>query len=260
MVQSALVVTLCLGAVLSDTPHPAQYQYHPYHQHQYRQYRHLPNNRRHFQPAPSHSRGQVERLETSGHLSSPAFRYKPRTVRTNRQYRPGQYGYDRHPILIQPTQQNKVLRRPLQVPVSSERLRSTRKIEQSPLLLTSNHLPSSKYSGQAGTKHKTRFPIKNDNLALESQVVESKVKVGGEQLFRSAHKQKPQPVKSSQNLVKPAVAKVPLNRNYNTVPQGPKFIIQQAGNSLRRLSLNLQLVTSHSGDFRPLILHSLELL
>ena len=230
MLLSGLVVAVCLGTVVS------QYQYHPYNQHRDSHYynyhqQQTNNNRRHFQRSFSYPSVPVQRSESSSHLSSPAYRYQPRPVRTNKHLRvPVKYGYDRHPILTQPSQQNKLLRRPLQVPANN--VRTTRKIE-----LTPTSLSVKKYSSpHDGKKHKTKFLIKNDNLAVESQVVETKVKVapGGSQfpqLFTSAHKPKPQPVKSSQNSVKPAVAKakVPVNRNYNNVPQAPKFIIQQAG-------------------------------
>ena len=228
MVVHALMLVLCLGSVLSDKTQPPQYKYHPYKQHPvssyYNHYQHLQqNNRRHFQRSYTLPRA------SSSHLSSPSLRYKPRPGRTIRHLRPAKYRYDRAPH-----PQHSVLRRPPHVPASNER--ATRKIEQTPLLLGKAQTgrkegdKRKKYSPYGGNKHKN-FLIQKDNLAVESQVVETKVKVPPQLSLPSAHKPKPQPVKSSQNSVKPAVAKakVPVNRNYNNVPQAPKFIIQQAG-------------------------------
>ena len=231
MLLPALLVVFSVGSIEGDRSNPAQYSYNPYRGQldykYYKHYQHLQqqNNRRH-----------------ASYLSSPAYRYQPRPVRPGRHLRQLQYKYDRKPILIKPSQpsqprRQKVLRRPLPVPANNER-RTTRKIEQTPLLLPSLHPARKegggrgKYPALQGKKYKNNFLIKNDNLAVESKILETKVKVptaGRQQFTTSARKAQPHSVKSSQNSVKPAVAPVPVNRNYNNVPQRPKFIIKQAG-------------------------------
>ena len=124
MMLPALLVVFCVGSIEGDRPHPAQYRHLDYNY--YKHYQHLhhlnhqQNNRR------------LQRTESSSHLSSPAYRYQPRPGRHQRQL---QYKYDRKPILIQPSQpsRQKVLRRPLAVPGSNRR--TTRKIQQTPLVL-----------------------------------------------------------------------------------------------------------------------------
>ena len=223
MLLPALLVVFCVGSIEGDRSNPAQYRYNPYKGHldykYYKHYQHLhqQNNRRH-----------------ASYLSSPAYRYQPRPVRPGRHLRQLQYKYDRKPILIKPSQpsqprRQKVLRRPLPVPANNER-RTTRKIEQTPLRKEEGG--RGKYSPLQGKKYQNNFLIKNDNLAVESQILETKVKVPAadrQHFSTSARKVKPHSVKSSQNSVKPAVAPVPVNRNYNNVPQRPKFIIKQAG-------------------------------
>ena len=207
MLLPALLVVFCAGSIEGDRSHPAQYRYKP----------HLDSNYyKHYQHLHQHNnKRRLQRAESSSHLSSPAYRY-----RAGRQPRL-QYKYDRKPILIQPSRQ-KVPRRPLAVPGNNER-RTTRKIEQTPLLLRK----------EGGGRHHAQFLIKNDNLAVESKILETKVKVPTatrQQFTTSAHKAKPQSVKSSQNSVKPVAAPVPVNRNYSpSVPQRPRFIIKQAG-------------------------------
>ena len=229
MLLPALLVVLCAGSIGGDRSGPGQYQqhldynYYKHYQHQHHHLHHHQNNRR------------LQRTESSSHLSSPAYRYQPRPARPGRHLRQLQYKYDRKPILIQPSQsgRQKVLRRPLAVPGNNER-RTTRKIEQTPLLLRKEGGGRAKYPGHQGQKYRSQFLIKSDNLAVESKIQETKVKVptaGRHQLTTSAHKAKPHFVKSSQNYVKPAVAQVPVSRNYNNniVPQRPRFIIKQAG-------------------------------
>ena len=243
MLLPTLLVVFCVFCVECDRSNPAQYNYSPYQEHlhhnnYYRHYQHL-----HQQANRRHARGPVQ---SSLHLSSPAYRYQPRPVRAGHHLRQLQppYKYDRKPILIKPSHPSqprpqKVLRRPLAVPANNER-RTTRKIEQTPLLLPGTHQARKEGGGKRyppfqGQKYNNQFLIKSDNLAVESQIQETKVRVptaGRQQFTTSARKAKPHSVKSSQNLVKPAVAPVPVNRNYNNnnnVPQRPKFIIKQAG-------------------------------
>ena len=216
MLLPALLVVFCSGSIQGDRSHTAQYRQHLDYNY-YKHYQHLHHPQLHQQ-----NNRRLQRTESSSHLSSPAYRYQPRPGRHQRQL---QYKYDRKPILIQPSQpsRQKVLRRPLAVPGSDRR--TTRKIQQTPLLLRKEAGGRGKYSSHQGQKYKNQFLIKNDNLAVESKILETKVKVP--QFATSAHKAKPQSVKSRQNSVKPAV---PVNRNYNqNVPQRPKFIIKQAG-------------------------------
>ena len=216
MLLPVLLVVFCVGSIQGDRSAPAHYKQHLDYNY-YKHYQHLHHLHHH------QNNRRLQRTESSSHLSSPAYRYQPRPARPGRHLRQVQYKYDRKPILIQPSRQ-KVLRRPLAVPGNNER-RTTRKIEQTPLLLR-------KEAGGRG-KYKNQYLIKNDNLAVESKILETKVKVPTatrQQFTTSAHKAKPQSVKSSQNSVKPVAAPVPVNRNYSPhVPQRPRFIIKQAG-------------------------------
>ena len=67
-----------------------------------------------------------------------------------------------------------------------------------------------------------------DNVAIESTVVNQKVKVPSSEPKTSGHKAKPQTIKRAQKTGKPVV-KVADERNYNSGPPAPQFIIKQAG-------------------------------
>ena len=229
------------------------HQYFPYHQHLRTPY---------FQNGQSHNTQRISRNYPRGHtyhknkavpshISSPIYtnqpqvrkqlRLLPTQTRHQKQlsYNEAHRGYQRKPILIQPNhkhhghpQNTRNERRPSHVPPFN--YRSTRKIEQTPLKLSKNFLskkqpPIKTYFNKKETR---KVASKNDNLAVESYAVETKVKVPQTSQFKTVgHKLKPQFTKSYQKTVKPVVAEVPVKRNYNSAPApaAPKFIIQQAG-------------------------------
>ena len=68
-----------------------------------------------------------------------------------------------------------------------------------------------------------------DNVPIESAVVSTKVKVPPpSEPKTSGHKAKPQTIKRAQKTEKPVV-KVADERNDNSAPPAPTFIIEQAG-------------------------------
>ena len=134
--------------------------------------------------------------------------------------------------------------------------RATRKIKQTPLKTSKNHIIKKekeivkKYPSEQ--KDKKRLVAKNDNLAIESYALETKVKVPLPKLTTVGSKTPPQAVKSikTQTRVKPVVAKVPVKRNYNSAQAqpSPQFIIKQAGNRVSKVFLVKNLTLSISSS------------
>lgn len=263
------MLSVWLSPVLSDTDkngaqQSLQYQYHPYHQRHYPQYQrkqqhYYPSeNRRHQRTfvTPKHLRNPSFKLKntpSSKHFSSPAYRFQPqlhkqqqrKPVLTERQQRflpqPLAQKYQRRPILIQPGKQKVVPRIVTSKrPIQAANNRNTRKIASTPLKIGGKAIKSKdtkkKYKHDEVKKDKNKLALKNDNLAIESNIVETKVKLPNTKLTPDAHntKSKPQLVKKPakgypSKKVKPV--KVPIKRNYNSAPAAPKFIIKQAGPS-----------------------------
>ena len=120
--------------------------------------------------------------------------------------------------------------------------RGTRKIANTPLKLGGNVINSKKkYNKEDDKKDKKKLLLKNDNLAIESNIVETKVKLPSNKVTANAHKTKtkyetkqtkPQLLKKPAKKYPPKKVKpveVPIKRTYNSAPAAPKFIIKQAG-------------------------------
>ena len=260
MVSPLLILCLWLSPMLSQTQEkvPKQYQFHPYQQplhHSYRQYQqrhqqqHPSENRRHQRTLlpPRNLRNPAIKLrntDSSKHFSSPSYRFTPQSqkqpVLTERQQRllvknPVQR-YQRkpnsdrlRPRIVSQTKQ-------LQVKNSRE----TRKIANTQLKLGGNVLNSvdGKQKFNVDKSKAEKFQFKKDNLAIESNIVETKVKIPNSKKIansytsKAKYETKPQLVKKPAKVYHPKKVKpveVSINRNYDSAPVAPKFIIKQAG-------------------------------
>ena len=99
-----------------------------------------------------------------------------------------------------------------------------------------------KYNPDELKKDKKKLYLKDDNIAIESQVVETKVKVPKltkkpanikakyvPKLAKVKKHKKPYPTKKVKTI------DTPDKRTYNSAPATPKFIIKQAGKIARKL-------------------------
>jgi len=262
MLPSILVLLVRLSPALSQSQEngPKQYQFHPYHQqlhqsYQQRLHQQQPSeNRRHQRTLlpPRNLRNPVIRLknsDSSRHFASPAYRFQPQSPRprkpvlAERQQRllnknPIQH-FRRKPILIRPSSERVQPRiQNKKKPFLAKNSRETRKIANTKLKLGGKNDLKKKYNPDENKKDKKKLYLKEDNIAIESQVVETKVKVPKltkkpantkakyePKLAKIKKPKKPYPTKR----VKPI--DTPDKRTYNSAPATPKFIIKQAGPS-----------------------------
>ena len=269
MLLYSFLIFAGISDLLGDHPlhHQQYHQYFPYHQHlnsPYLQTQPTRNSRSHH--SSSTYKQQIStRKDFLSHPSSPTHAVQPAVSKQlrlpqnhNRHHKQlsntkVHHNYQRKPILIKPTQHhqgflhNRNDRRSNIQQVPAFNYRATRKIKQTPLKTGKNHIIKKqkeivkKYPSEQKT-----FQSKNDNLAIESFALETKVKVPTAKLTTVGYKPQPQAVKSSktQTRVKPVVAKVPVQRNYNSVQNqpSPKFIIKQAGNDFSKFFLEKQII------------------
>lgn len=260
MLPFVLILLVRLSPGLSQTQDnsPKHYQFHPYHQplhHSYQQRLHqqpASENRRHQRTLlpPRNLRNPVIRLkntDSSRHLSSPAYRFQPHSPRqrkpvlSERQQRllnrnPVQH-FKRKPILIRPSSE-RVKPRIQNKKKPFLNSRETRKIANTKLKLGGKNDLKKKYNPDENKKDKKKLYLKDDNIAIESQVVETKVKVPKLATkpanLKAKYEQKLAKVKKPKkpyltNKVKPV--DTPNKRTYNSAPATPQFIIKQAGPS-----------------------------
>jgi len=240
MLLTGLTVLMWAGNALNDSPQLRQFhQYFPSHQHRYQHFRKNQIGKSHHSAFSTNDRRRHQNVHSS-HLSNQYSNPRQYSQESYRQQRrlPNSYigSYQRKPILIQPGHEvphdARNDRRHRQVPAFN--YRGTRKIEQTPLKISKNNY----YSKNGSLKDKQNSFLQTmtkksgiDNMSSESNVVSTKVKVPPpSEPKTSGHKPKPQTIKSAQKTGKP-VAKVPVERNYNSAPAAPKFIIKQAGPS-----------------------------
>ena len=240
MLLTGLTVLIWAGSALNAPQSNQFHQYFPSHQHSYQNLRKNHINRSyHRGQSPSDRRSQRNvhfSPQSSQHLNT---RHHPhQSYRQQRRFPSPNIGsYKRKPIFIQPSHEVPLDarndRRHNQVPVFN--YRGTRKIEQTALKTNKNSF----YSNKGPNKVKS-FLIKKqkkpriDNVPIESAVVSAKVKVPPpSEPKTSGHKAKPQTIKRAQKTGKPVV-KVADERNYNSAPPAPRFIIKQAGNMKKR--------------------------
>jgi len=133
---------------------------------------------------------------------------------------------------VQPRIQNK------KKPFLAKSNRETRKIANTKLKLGGKNDLKKKYNPDELKKDKKKLYLKDDNIAIESQVVETKVKVPKltkkpanikakyvPKLAKVKKHKKPYPTKKVKTI------DTPDKRTYNSAPATPKFIIKQAGPS-----------------------------
>ena len=254
MLLTTLLLVGWISDLLGDHPQQQYHQYFPYRQHLTSPY--LQQSRNSRSHHSSYQQPSVKRKDFLSHPSSPTYAQQKSTVskqlrlpqNPNRHHKQlssskVHHNYQRKPILIKPTHhhqgfqvQHRNDRRSNFQQVPGFNYRATRKIKQTPLKTSKNHIIKKdkeivkKYPSEQ--KDQKKFIAKKDNLAIESFALETKVKVP--KLTTVGSKTPPQAVKSSktQTRVKPVVAKVPVKRNYNSAQAqpSPKFIIKQAGN------------------------------
>ena len=233
MLLTGLTVLMCAGSALNDSPE--FHQYYPSHHHSHQNPRKHPVNRiYHRGHSPSEKRRQ--RNVRYSHQSSqfPKLRHYPQqSFRQQRRFpNPSIGSYGRKPIFIQPSHEvpydARNDRRHNQVPAFN--YRGTRKIEQTPLKTNKNSFYRNKGKDKLKSflKKKEKKSRVVDNVPIESAVVSQKVKVPPSEPKTSGHKAKPQTIKRAQKTGKPVV-KVADERNYNSSPPAPRFIIEQAG-------------------------------
>merc|ERR1712123_104945 len=255
MVSPVLILCVWLSPLLSQAQEqvPKLYQFHPYQQHQ------PSENRRHQRTLlpPRSLRNPVIRLkntDSSRHFSSPSYRFQPQSPR-HQLRKP--VASERQQRLLTKNQVKAFRRKPILIRPSSERLRprivsekrqfqvqnnrQTRKIANTKLKLGGKKGDSKKkYNYDEDKKDKKKLLLKDDNIAIESQIVETKVKVPAPKLTTKPQITKTQHVTKIAKVKKPTKAyppkkvkpiEVPIKRTYNGAPAAPKFIIKQAGPS-----------------------------
>ena len=234
MLLTGLTVLMWAGRALNDSPQSSQFhQYYPSHHHSHQ------NPRRH--PVSSYYRGHSpsdRRSQRNVHYSHQSSQFpKPRhypqqSFRQQRRFpNPSIGSYGRKPIFIQPSHEvpydARNDRRHNQVPAFN--YRGTRKIEQTPLKTNKNSFYRNKGKDKLKSfSKKKEKKSRIDNVPIESAVVSQKVKVPPSEPKTSGHKAKPQTIKRAQKTGKPVV-KVADERNYNSGPPAPQYIIKQAG-------------------------------
>ena len=235
MLLTGLTVLIWAGSALNDFPQSNQFpQYFPSHQHSNQNLRknHISRSyHRGYSPSDRRSQRNVQ----YSHQSSQQFKSRQQPYRQQRRFpNPSVGSYRRKPIFIQPSHEvpydARNDRRLNQVPAFN--YRGTRKIEQTPLKTNKNNF----YSNRVFAIDKQNSILKTkekksriDNVPIESAVVSTKVKVPPpSEPKTSGHKAKPQTIKRAQKTGKPVV-KVADERNYNSGPPAPQFIIKQAG-------------------------------
>ena len=235
MLLTGLTVLIWAGSALNDPQSRQFHQYFPSYHHSYQNLRKSHISRSYHRGYPVSDRRSQRNVHFS-HQSSQFLksrRHPHQSYRHQRRFpNPNIGSYRRKPIFIQPSHEVPLDarndRRHNQVPAFN--YRGTRKIEQTPLKTNKNSF----YSNKATDKVKS-FIIKKekksriDNVPIESAVVSTKVKVPPpSEPKTSGHKVKPQTIKRAQKTGKPVV-KVADERNYNSGPPAPQFIIKQAG-------------------------------
>merc|ERR1712123_325354 len=195
MVSPVLILCVWLGPLLSQAQEqvPKLYQFHHHQQQQ------PSENRRHQRTLlpPRSLRNPVIRLkntDSSRHFSSPSYRFQPQSPRY--QLRKPVVS-ERQQRLLTKNQVKTFKRKPILIRPSSERLRSrivsekrqfqvqnnrqTRKIANTKLKLGGNFLKSGggrkKVDIDYEKKDNKKLELKKDNLAIESNVIETRVKV-----------------------------------------------------------------------------------
>ena len=235
MLLTVLTALMWAGSALNDSPQSSQFhQYYPSHHYSHHNLRKHPVSRSYqwdYSPVSDRrSQQNVQFSHQSSQFQKPKH-YPQQSFRQQRRFpNPNIGSYRRKPIFIQPSHEvpydARNDRRHNQVPAFN--YRGTRKIKQTPLKTNKNTF----YSSNKG-KDKVNSFLKNqksqiDNVAIESTVVNQKVKVPPSEPKTSGHKAKPQTIKRAQKTGKPVV-KVADERNYNSGPPAPRFIIKQAG-------------------------------
>ena len=130
--------------------------------------------------------------------------------------------------------------------------RPGRKIANTPLKLGKNQLKKSKKPlEKIVKKHEEKLAEKDDNLAVESKVVVTKVKPG------KAQKSKKSSTASKPKLPKLAKASGAADRAAYNPPAAPKFIIKQAGEIIHtKYQLILRNTSIFVGSFFALSQHA----
>ena len=253
-----------LSPALSQTQEnsPKHYKFHPYHQplyhlHQQRLHHQQPSENRRYQRTllpPKNLRNPVIKLKdtvSSRHLSSPAYRFQPHSLPQRKPIFPERHKrvlpqnsfhqFKRKPILIRPNgvKQNpraQIQKKPFQ------NIRETRKIANTKLKLSGNFLKSNRARNEMDSdddkKSEKKLQFVKDNEPSESRSIETRVRLPSHKLQtrpeirKIVYDAKPQVASEHLNIyhqkkVKPDEALI--NRNYNSAPEAPKFIIKQAG-------------------------------
>ena len=236
MLLTVLTVLMWAGSALNDSPQSSQFhQYYPSHHYSHQNLRKHPVSRSYqWGHSPISDRRSQRNVQFS-HQSSQFQKQKHYPQQSFRQQRrfpnPSIGGYRRKPIFIQPSHEvpydARNDRRHNQVPAFN--YRGTRKINQTPLKTNKNTFYSNKGKDKVNSFLKNQEKKSQiDNVPIESAVVNLKVKVPPSEPKTSGHKAKPQTIKRAQKTGK-LVVKVADERNYNSGPPAPRFIIKQAG-------------------------------